>query len=89
MREDGFRSVELDDLAEIHESCVVRDAGRLVHVVGNDHHAIIALQLVDQLFDTCRRDRIKRRGRFVEQQDFRLDGDGARDAQALLLSAGK
>ena len=26
---------------------------------------------------------------FIEQQNLRLDGDGARDAQALLLSAGQ
>ena len=38
---------------------------------------------------TARGDRIERAGRFVHQDDFGFDGECARDAQALLLPAGK
>ena len=34
-------------------------------------------------------DGVQRGGRFVHQDDLRLDGDGAGDAQALLLAAGQ
>ena len=47
------------------------------------------LQFVDQFLDLGGRDRIERRAGLVEQDDFRLDRDGARDAQALLLAAGQ
>jgi hypothetical protein len=33
------------------------------------------------------RDRVERRARFVQENHFRLCGDGARNAQALLLAA--
>ena len=36
-----------------------------------------------------RGDGVERGGRFVHQNDFRLDGDGAGDAEALLLAAGQ
>ena len=45
------------------------------------------LELVDQLLDALRGDRIERRRRFVHQQDVGLDRERPRDAEALLLAA--
>src|SRR5436305_359576 len=80
---------EFDQLAEIHEGGVIRHARGLLHVMGDDHDGITGFQLVDQFLDSRGRDRIERRAGFVEQNDLRLYRDGARDAQALLLSAGQ
>ena len=87
--EDLAGRAELDQLAEIHEGGEVRDARRLLHVVGDDHDRVVGLQLVDQLLDLGGRDRIERRARLVEQDHLGLHRDGAGDAQALLLAAGQ
>src|SRR5580704_6036889 len=81
--------VELDHLAEIHEGGEIGNPGGLLHIVGDDRDRVVFLQLVDQLFDLGGRDRIERRAGLVEQDHFRLDGDGAGDAQPLLLPAGE
>src|SRR6516162_4647003 len=83
------RGVELDQLAEIHEGGIIRDARRLLHVVGHDGDGVIVLELVDQLLDLGGGDRVERRAGLVEQDHFRLDRHGAGDAQALLLAAGQ
>src|SRR4051794_41626844 len=85
--EDAACRAELDDLAEIHESGLLRDTRRLLHVVGDDDDGELALQLVDQLLDLAGRDRVKRRGRLVEEDHGRRRRDGASAAQALLLAA--
>src|SRR5882672_2843257 len=87
LREDALGLADLNDLAKIHEGGVIGGARRLLHVVGDDDDAVVRLQLADQLLDLLRRDRIERRGRLVEEQDLGLDGDGAGDAEPLLLPA--
>ena len=42
-----------------------------------------------QVFDLRGGDGIERGAGLVEQEHFRVDGQGARDAQALLLAAGE
>src|SRR5258708_10997597 len=85
--ENRFRRAELDQLAQIHEGGEVRDARRLLHVVGDDDDRILLFQLVDQLLDLGGRDRIERRARLVEQDNFGLHRHGAGDAEPLLLAA--
>jgi hypothetical protein len=80
---------EFDQVAEIHEGGVVRDACGLLHIVRDDDDRVVGLQFVDQFLDLRCRDRIERRGGFVEQDDFGLHRNGACDAQTLLLAAGK
>ena len=72
---------------EVEERGRVRDARRLLQVVRDDDDRQLALQLVQQLFDLLRRDRIERARRLVEQQHFRLVRQRPRDAQPLLLAA--
>ncbi len=67
----------------------LRHARRLLHRMGDDDDAEVLPQLVDQLLDAGRGDGIERRAGLVHQDHFRIDGDGAGDAQALLLAAGQ
>jgi len=55
--------------------------------VGDDHHAVALAQLPEQFVDEGGGDGVEGRGRFVEEEDVGADGDGAGDAQALLLAA--
>jgi len=75
--------------AKIHESREIGDARRLPQVVGDDGDRKALFQFVDQFFDSCRRNRIERGTGLVEKNDFGLNGHRSRDAQALLLAAGK
>ena len=83
------RRRHLDHLAEVEERHLVGAARRLLHVVGDDGDGEVVLQFVDQLLDLQRADRVERAGRLVEQDHLRPHGDGAGDAQPLLLAAGQ
>ena len=67
----------------------VGDARRLLHVVRDDHDRVVALQLVHQVLDPGRRDRVERRCGLVHQDHVRLDREAAGDAEPLLLAAGE
>ncbi len=84
-----MRFVEFHQFAQIHEGGLARDAGCLLHVMGDDDDRVFGAQLVDQFLDLGGRERIECRGRLVEEDDLRLDGNGAGDAEALLLAARK
>src|SRR5256885_15040058 len=58
--EDLVRPVALDELAEPEERRHVRNAGRLLHVVRDDHDRVPRLELVDELLDALGGDRIER-----------------------------
>ena len=73
----------------MEEGGPLRHARRLLHVMGDDGDRITAAQLVDQLLDLGGGDRVERRAGLVHQDHFRIDRDGAGDAQALLLAAGQ
>ena len=76
-----------DQLTEVEESRSLRHARGLLHVVGDDGDGIAPAQFVDQLLDLGGGDRVKRRTGLVHQDHFRIDRDGARYAQTLLLPA--
>ncbi len=65
------------------------DARSLLQIVRHDDDRVIRLQLLDGLLDFGRRDGVDRGAGFVEKKDFRLDGDGPRDAEPLLLTSRK
>ena len=56
-------------------------------VVGDDGDGAEIFDLDEELFDFGGADGIERGAGFIQQQDFRLDSQRARDAQALLLTA--
>src|SRR5690348_7177648 len=88
----GFREnlgglAELDQVARQEETGVLRDARRLLQVVGDDGDGVLLLELFDQLLDLERGDGVERRARLVHQNHLRLDGQRPRDAEPLLLPA--
>src|SRR6516164_9780087 len=87
--EDLRSGTDLDQLTQIEEGGVVRDARSLLHGVGDDDDRVLLLQLVDQLLDLRGGDGIEGRGRLVHQQHLRLHRQSPGDAQPLLLAAGE
>src|SRR3954470_23782268 len=85
--EDLPRRRVLDELAEQHERRRVRHARGLLHVVRDDDDRVALLELLDQVLDLERRDRVEGRAGLVHEDHVGLDGDRPRDAQALLLAA--
>src|SRR5476651_1280969 len=82
-REYPVGLVEFDQLAEIHEGGLVRDARGLLHVVGDDGDRIVFRQLLDQFLDLGGRNRIERRARLVEQDHLGPHRHGAGNAKPL------
>src|SRR5690606_20347358 len=78
-----------DEIAQMEEGSLLADARRLLHRMGDDDDGVVLAQFVDQLFDDRRRDGIERRAGLVHQDYFGTDGNGAGDAEALLLATGK
>ncbi|CEE65186.1 hypothetical protein XAC2852_300002 [Xanthomonas citri pv. citri] len=89
LRKNGFGAVMLDQIAQVHEGGVVGHARGLLHVVGDDHDGVVALELFHQLFDPAGGNRVQRGRRFVQQQHIRAQRYRTCDAQALLLATGK
>ena len=95
VREDHVGVVVLDELAglagarDVEERGAVGDARRLLHVVGHDDDRVVVLELLDEVFDRERRDRVERGAGLVHEQHVGGHRDRARDAETLLLSAGK
>ena len=61
----------------------------LLHVVGDQRDGVFLLEFDHQFLDPPGRDRVQRRAGLVHQQHVRFGGDGASDAQPLLLAAGQ
>ena len=57
--------------------------------MGHDDHSVVLFQLAHQLLHLHGGARVQGAGGFIHQQDFGLDSQGAGNAQALLLAAGK
>src|SRR4051794_5976773 len=85
--EDLLRLRVLDQLPVEQERRRVGDARGLLHVVGDDHDRDAVLELVDELLDLQRRDRVERRARLVHEDDVGFDRERPRDAEPLLLPA--
>ena len=73
----------------MEEGRSLRDARRLLHVMGDEDDRVAAAKLVDQFLDPRRGDRVERRAGLVHQDHLGIDRNGAGDAKALLLAAGK
>ena len=83
------RLLKFDDVAFQEKCGEVTGASGLLHVVGDDDDGTGWLQLEKQLFNLGGSHRVERGTRLVEQQDFRVDRQGASDAEPLLLAAGQ
>ena len=97
VREDVLGVVELDEQpgpavvvgVELRgeERRAIGHARRLLHVVRDDDHRVVGLQLLDEVLDAAGGDGVQCRTRLVHEQDIGVGGEGARDAEALLLAA--
>ena len=89
------RHGDLDDLGDLgvrsvaHQEDLVGEQDGLVHIVRDHEHRLVrGLHDLQQLvLDGAAGQRIERAEGFVEQQHLGLDGEGARDADALLHAA--
>ena len=89
--EDVERGALLDDAAILDDGDTVAgvlDDGDLMRVE-QDGDAELAIDAAEEIEDRARRLRIERRGRLVAEQHLRFRGQRPRDADALLLAAGK
>src|SRR5829696_334810 len=95
--EDLLGVVELDDTPRAvllvvqldgEEGGLVGHPRRLLHVVRDDHDGVLLLELHHQVLDLPGGDRVERRAGLVHQDHIGVDGQAARDAEALLLTAG-
>src|SRR5439155_6330732 len=82
---------DLDDLAEVHDGHAVGDVAHDRKVVGDEQVRETKLRLeIFQQVDDLRLDRdVEGRDRLVADDERGLDGERARDAHALTLSAGE
>src|ERR687897_2559482 len=69
------------------ERRAVRDPGRLLHVVGDDHDRVVPLELLHQVLDAPGGHRVEGRAGLVHQDHVGGDGDRPGDAEPLLLAA--
>src|SRR5690625_1974227 len=89
MGEDSLRRPLLDQAPQVEKGDLLRHARRLLRRVGDDDAGVVPAQFVDQLRDDRGGDGIQRRARLVHEDHLRSHGDGARDAEPLLLAAGQ
>src|SRR3954449_163410 len=87
LREDLLRRPDLDQLAVEQERGRVGDARGLLHVVRDDDDRHAVLELVDELLDLQRGDRVQRAGGLVHEDHLGVHRQRPRDAQPLLLAA--
>src|SRR3990172_4902300 len=72
-----------------HHHRVVRHARGLLHVVRDDDDREVTGEVSHEVLNLQRGDRVQGGARLVHQDDVRLRGQGAGDAQPLLLAAGQ
>ncbi|MNI34352.1 hypothetical protein D3C73_883410 [compost metagenome] len=89
VQEDVGRRALLHDPAVLQHRHPVADAAHHLHLVSdqNDGQTQVAVQPVQQGQDVLGRLRVQGAGRLVAQQDAGAAGQGAGDADALLLTA--
>lgn len=87
--EDSVGVASFHHLAQQEERRLIGDTQGLQHVVGHHDHRVALLQLADKLLNLRRGNGIQSACGLVEQQHLGLHGQGASDAQALLLTAGQ
>src|SRR5918995_5978605 len=86
-----LRRRDLDDRAQVHDRDPIGDVPDDGEVVGDEQirQRELGLELLEQV-DDLRLDRDVERGdRLVQDDEVRVEGEGARDADALTLAAGE
>ena len=65
---------------DIEKGCFVRDALRLLQVMGHDGDGVAPFKLFHEIFDVARRDWIQCRAGFIHEENFRFGCDCSCDA---------
>ena len=86
MLENFLSWTGFDHFTQIHENNVIRQPFSLAQNMSDQHGSIFLFQVLQAAFDMLGGDGVERRSGFISQQDFRLDCQSAREAQALLLA---
>src|SRR5579883_1063102 len=89
MLKDLNRRAEFDEPAGEEEAGILRDAGRLLHIVRYDNDSILFCQRRNQFLNLERGDGVERGAWLVHEQHLGAHGQGASDAETLLLPAGE
>ena len=86
---DGARRAGPDQAARVEDADAIGQCNRFGHVVRDQEHRLAQprLDAAELVLQLAARDRVERAERLVHQQDRRIRGEGARDADALALSA--
>ena len=82
---------ELDDLAEVHDGDAVADVFYDSEVVSDEEvgEVAFALEVEEEVEDLALDGDVEGGDRFIADDEFRVEGEGAGDADALPLAAGK
>src|SRR5271155_5812938 len=80
---------ELDKVSLVEEGHAGANPRRLLHVVRDQDHGIVVLELDDELFDLGGGTGVQGRSWLVQQEDLRPNGESPGDAQSLLLTTRK
>ena len=88
---DLVRTPHFHEVTEIHDGDPVADMLHHRQIVGNEQigKPHLLLQIQQQVEYLALNGNIQRRDRFIADDQFRLQGDGPGDADALPLAAGK
>src|ERR1700761_9058082 len=81
--------IKFDKFSVQEEARSFCDTCGLLHIVSHNDDGVLRLELKDKIFDFRGRNRIESRSRLVHEEHFGVYGEGAGDAQALLLAAGE
>lgn len=86
---DGFPC--LHDGALLHDQDAVAEVANQRHGMGDEQirEAVGALEVAEQVDDLCADGDIERADRLVENEEFRFEGEGAGDVDALTLASGE
>ena len=81
----------LDDFTVLHHHDPMTERAHDLQIVGNEEiaQAALVLQFAQEVDDLGLNGQIERRGRLVEQDEFRFERDCPRNSDALALAAGK
>src|SRR5690349_1354105 len=79
---------QLDDLAEVHDEDAIRDVTDDIEVVGDEDvgQPEVLLQVLEQVEDLGLHGDVERRDRLVADDQLRVDGERACDADPLALA---
>jgi hypothetical protein len=86
--EDRLGRALLDDASEVHDEHALADHAHNIKIMRDEQHREpgVAPQFVKEFQDRRLNGNIERRGRLVEDEKLRFEGDGARVRRTLCLT---